>query len=54
MDARTMTLLVIIAVIVGCVAYVHPGVGVALVVAVTVVAFVYMVFKDDDERNRRQ
>ncbi|MFJ7050033.1 hypothetical protein ACIQVC_42500 [Streptomyces sp. NPDC101112] len=47
MDARTLCLLGIVA-LVGFVAFLHPAIGAAAVVAVTVGGFLYVVLKDDE------
>ncbi|MFE6165500.1 hypothetical protein ACFQ7F_42100 [Streptomyces sp. NPDC056486] len=50
MDARTLLLLTISAVIVGYAAYTNPALGAAISVAVAVVAFLYLMLKDDNSQ----
>ncbi|MFJ8955254.1 hypothetical protein ACIRL3_46200 [Streptomyces sp. NPDC102384] len=48
MDARTLLILTLAAVIVGYAAYSNPALGAAITVAVAVVAFLYVMLRDDD------
>jgi hypothetical protein len=47
MDARTLLLLAVVAVIVGYAAYRNPALGAAIAVAVTAVGVLYVILKDD-------
>ncbi|WP_246144833.1 hypothetical protein [Actinacidiphila oryziradicis] len=53
MDARTLLLLTVVAVIIGYAAYRDPALGGAITVAAAVVSFLYIILKDDDDTGTR-
>ncbi|MFI9240840.1 hypothetical protein [Streptomyces sp. NPDC053079] len=49
MDARTLLLLTVVAVIICYAAYRDPALGSAIAIAAAVVGFLYVVLRDDDK-----